>query len=237
MSTVRIDGIETRYEVVGDGPPLLMFSPGGFNSSLENWSSMGVYGRLKLLDRLPSHYTCVLFDRRESGRSGGRLERLTWDHYVTQGMGLLDHLDIGTAHLMGGCVGCSAVLACGVARPERVSSMVLFWPAGGAHYRRKQHARIEQHLAFVAAEGLGAVVELARAGDAGFSEDPRVGPWVTVIRSDDRFAAAYAGTDVVRYDTLLSGMSRVMFDRDTVPGAEPEDLMVLDVPALVIPGR
>ena len=28
-----------------------------------------------------------------------------------------------------------------------------------------------------------------------------------------------------------------MYDRDTVPGAEPEDLMALDVPALIVPGQ
>ena len=28
-----------------------------------------------------------------------------------------------------------------------------------------------------------------------------------------------------------------MYDRDTAPGAEPEDLMQLDIPALVIPGQ
>ena len=32
-------------------------------------------------------------------------------------------------------------------------------------------------------------------------------------------------------------MSRTLFDRDTVPGAEPEDLMRLDIPALVVPGQ
>jgi hypothetical protein len=28
-----------------------------------------------------------------------------------------------------------------------------------------------------------------------------------------------------------------MFDRDTVPGPEPEDLMRLDIPALIVPGQ
>jgi pimeloyl-ACP methyl ester carboxylesterase len=28
-----------------------------------------------------------------------------------------------------------------------------------------------------------------------------------------------------------------MFDRDTVPGAEPEDLLQLDIPALIVPGQ
>ena len=32
-------------------------------------------------------------------------------------------------------------------------------------------------------------------------------------------------------------MARTMFDRDTSPGAEPEDLMRLNIPTLVVPGR
>jgi hypothetical protein len=32
-------------------------------------------------------------------------------------------------------------------------------------------------------------------------------------------------------------MVRALFDRDTAPGAEPEDLMRLDIPALIVPGR
>jgi hypothetical protein len=32
-------------------------------------------------------------------------------------------------------------------------------------------------------------------------------------------------------------MRRNLFDRDTSPGAEPEALMKLDIPALVIPGK
>jgi hypothetical protein len=32
-------------------------------------------------------------------------------------------------------------------------------------------------------------------------------------------------------------MVRLLFDRDTVPGPEPEDLMLLDVPALIVPGQ
>jgi hypothetical protein len=31
-------------------------------------------------------------------------------------------------------------------------------------------------------------------------------------------------------------MGRTLFDRDTAPGAEPEDLLRLDTPALVVPG-
>ena len=59
-----------------------MFSPGGFDSTLESWRTVGIYRRLDLLDHLSPRYTCITFDRRESGRSGGRVERVvlptTW---------------------------------------------------------------------------------------------------------------------------------------------------------------
>lgn len=237
MPTAVADGIPTRYEVTGHGPPLLMFSPGGFDSTLESWATVGVYQRLNLLEHLGARYTCIRFDRRESGQSGGRIERISWADYVRQGLGLLDALGFASAHLMGGCVGCSAVVAIGVARPERVRSMVLYSPAGGVKYRMKQHSRFEQHLAFVDEHGLGAVVALALGTAATFTQDPRVGPWNSVLRTDESFATAYAQADPARYRVTVAGLVRLMFDRDTVPGAEPEDLLSLDVPALIVPGQ
>jgi hypothetical protein len=32
-------------------------------------------------------------------------------------------------------------------------------------------------------------------------------------------------------------MMETLFDRDTAPGAEPEDLLRLEIPALIVPGR
>ncbi len=52
MATAVCDGIETRYEVSGDGPPLLLFSPGGFDAKVENWTDFGIYRRLNLLEHL-----------------------------------------------------------------------------------------------------------------------------------------------------------------------------------------
>ena len=237
MPIVEIDGLRTRFETIGEGPALLMFSPGGFDASLENWTSFGRYKDLGFIDALSASYTCIVFDRRESGRSAGRLERLTWEKYVAQAVGLLDHLGVDTAHAMGGCVGCSTAAALAVAQPSRIRSLVLFSPAGGYTYRAAQHRRFHQHLGFVIENGLQAVVDLARESGAGFSKDPRVGPWAAALRSDDGFAGEYAGADLDDYLAIVSGTSRVLFDRDTVPGVEPEDLTVLKVPALIVPGE
>ena len=138
---------------------------------------------------------------------------------------------------MGGCMGCSPVAAFAAAHPERVLSAVLFWPTGGPKYRISSHARFAEHLAFVGREGLDAVVELARQGRKAFGADPRGGPWASVLQHDEAFAEAYAQQDVERYKLIVAGMARTLVDRDTVCGAEPEDLMRLDIPALVVPGR
>lgn len=237
MPTAVIDGIPTHYEVAGSGPPLLMFSPGGFNAILENWTDLGHYRGLNLLEHLTERFTCVTFDRRESGRSGGRVERIRWEDYAAQGRGLLDHLDLPRAHVMGGCAGCSIVAAFGVAYPERTSSMVMFSPAGGARYRMKQDARFVQHLAYVAQHGPDGVVELATSTEASFTGDGRVGPWAPVIRSDDAFAKQYEGLDPAGYEATVGAMVRTLFDRDTVPGAEAEDLMGLQIPTFIVPGN
>jgi pimeloyl-ACP methyl ester carboxylesterase len=237
MATAVIDGITTRYEVIGAGPPLLLFSPGGFDATLEKWSTLGVYARIKPMEHLPKRYTCIVFDRRECGQSGGRVERITWAHYVAQAKGLLDHLKIERAHLMGGCMGCSPVALFGVTHPEATLSMVLYWPVGGAKYRIKGQQRFAEHLAFVQQQGLEAVVALVAKEAKAFGADPRGGPWASVIKRDPAFAASYARQDPEHYKLVVAGMARALLDRDTAPGAEPEDLLRLGTPALVIPGR
>ena len=237
MPIIDIDGIATRYEIKGSGPPLLMYAPGGFNATIEAWSTLGIYAKIKLLEHLPQKFTCIAFDRRECGQSGGRVEPITWLHFVAQGKGLLDHLGIARAHLIGGCMGCGPVAAFGVANPERVASMILFWPVGGARYRINSHQRFAEHLAFVAQNGLAAVVALVTKDGKSFGADPRGGPWASVIKRDPAFATAYAALDPEAYRLTAGAMGRTLFDRDTAPGAEPEDLMRLKIPALVIPGR
>jgi hypothetical protein len=118
-----------------------------------------------------------------------------------------------------------------------VISMVLFWPVGGAKYRLSCHQRFAEHLGFVQQNGLEAVVSLVKSSGKSFSADPRGGPWTAVIRNDAAFAAAYAKQDVEKYKVIVAGVARTLFDRDTSPGAEPEDLMQLNIPALIVPGR
>ena len=237
MPFALIDGINTRYDIVGEGPPLLMFSPGGFDATLEKWSTLGVYAKFRPLEHLSSKYRCIVFDRRECGQSGGRVERITWADYVRQGKGLLDHLGIEKAHLMGGCMGCCPVMAFGVTHPQATLSMILYWPVGGAKYRINGQKRFDEHLAFVRQEGLSAVAALVEKDGKPFGGDPRGGPWASVLKHDRDFTSAYIKQDTAAYTDIVANVAKALLDRDTAPGAEPQDLMRLNIPTLVVPGK
>ncbi len=58
-----------------------------------------------------------------------------------------------------------------------------------------------------------------------------------MIKNDRSFADAYEKLEVGKYKQLVTRMCRTLFDRDTAPGAEPEHMLKLDIPALVVPGR
>lgn len=240
MPFAVVDGIRTRYEVLGDGEPLLMFSPGGFNATIENWRTFSIYTRLRFLEHLPRDFACIVFDKRESGESGGRLQPLTFESYVAQGLDLLNHLGIKRVHLMGGCIGCSIAAKFAQQIPSYVNRMVLYSPAGGLNYRRTQLARFTTHAHFVRREGLGAVVALARREQKTFAQEPRLGPWASVIRRDDEFAAKYAAYDVDLYLAVIDATAGRLFDtpaaplfgRIDVPGGQFD----VDARTLIVPG-
>ena len=218
MPTAIIDGISTRYDVVGEGPPLLMFSPGGFDATLEKWTTLGVYGKTKMFEQLTRRYQCIVFDRRETGQSGGRVERVTWSDYVAQGKGLLDHLGIDRAHLMGGCMGCAPVVAFAVAHPQATLEHGAVLARGRREIPHQRPHALRAAPGLRAAARLAAVVALAKSSGKSFGEDPRGGPWAAVIRSDAAFADAYAKHDVEQYKLVVTGMARRLLDRDTAPG-------------------
>jgi pimeloyl-ACP methyl ester carboxylesterase len=237
VPSVVLDGIATRYEVFGDGPPLLMYAPGGFDATIEKWRASSVYERIALLEHLPKKYRCIAFDRRECGQSGGRVEPITWRHYADHGKALLAHLGIERAHLIGGCMGCSCVMAFAVAYPAATLSMILWWPVGGARYRIRAHQRFADHLSFARENGLQRVVEHVLKEGKAFNADPRGGPWASPIRTDRAFAASFPKLNREKYESIVQGVRDALFDRDTSPGAKPEDLLKLDIPALIVPGR
>jgi pimeloyl-ACP methyl ester carboxylesterase len=235
MPNATINGIKIVYEEHGEGPPLLMLAPGGFDSTIEKWSTAGVWAKMDTVNTLGKHFRCIAYDRREAGGSGGRIEHLSWGLYADEAAGLLDHLGIEKAFVLGGCMGCSVATAFGARHPERGLGLLLHWPVGGYSWKTLARVRFAQHTDYVREAGLESVVEAARA-KPGFWADPRGGLWSAVLSHDDEFAKNFVAQDQERYLALSEVNARTLFDRDTAGGAEPEELTAMHIPAVIIPG-
>ena len=92
-----------------------------------------------------------------------------------------------------------------------------------------------RHYNFAKQNGLKGVIERARGGKS-FWMDPEAGPWATLIARDAAFAERFAAQDLERYLGIISTTGRGLFDRDTATGAEPEEVMGIKAPSLIIPG-
>jgi pimeloyl-ACP methyl ester carboxylesterase len=136
---------------------------------------------------------------------------------------------------MGGCMGCSVALAFGVHYPESTRGLILHWPVGGYRWKVNGQERFARHYDFTKEKGLQGVVERARGGKS-FWMDPEAGPWATLIARNSGFAERFAAQDLERYLAMIRTTGRSLFDRDTAPGAEPEEVLAVKAPSLLIPG-
>src|SRR5687767_9872700 len=235
MSTATIDGLEVRYELFGSGTPLLLLAPGGFDATIEKWRAASAWTGIDALDALAMRFQVIAYDRRESGQSGGRVERLNWHTYAGQAKALLNQLKIDSALVLGGCMGCSVALAFAVDYPEATRALLLHWPVGGFRWKATGRDRFQRHYRFASTNGLAGVVNRARIGKS-FWTDPEAGSWASVIARDRSFAEDFLRQDLNRYLGLIAVSGGGLFDRDTATGAEPEEIMGISAPALIVPG-
>lgn len=235
MPVALIDDLEVYYETLGSGPPLLMFAPGGFDATIDKWLTTVAWKEMNALEELSSEHTLIVYDRRESGRSAGRVERLGWGTFARQAKGLLDHLKVDSAFVLGGCMGCSVALAFAVLFPEATRALLLHWPVGGYRWRVNGRERFLRHFNFTRERGLHSITERAKQGKS-FWQDPEAGPWASAIVRDPAFAETFGSQDLERYLGIVATTGPGLFDRDTAPGAEPEEIMGVKVPAFIIPG-
>ena len=235
MARAIADGIDTYYETHGSGSPILMCAPGGFDSTVDKWRVASAWTGIDAVQALAAEHTVILYDRRECGQSGGRVERLAWATYSRHARALLDHLKIPSAWIMGGCMGCSVALAFGAHYPETTQGLILHWPVGGYRWKVNAGERFLRHCQFAKENGLKGVVGRARGGKT-FWTDPEGGPWASIIARDAEFAERFAAMDIDRYLGMMMTSGRSLFDRDTAPGAEPEEVLGIKSPALIVPG-
>ena len=121
MPTVAVNGVNLYYRVDGDGPAVV-FCHGRASTHL-SWCHQVV--------ALREHFTCVTYDIRGFGRSTEEPHEPGFAAHCDDLQGLLDHLGIDKAFVVGQSMGGFGALQFALKFPERVLGLVLTsTPAG-----------------------------------------------------------------------------------------------------------
>ena len=115
MPSVRVDDIELYYEVHGEGPPLLLVP--GLGVDVDFFRA--------IIDDLATSYRVVAFDPRGAGRSDKPDIPYSIDGMADDAVGLLDHLGIDRATVLGCSMGGRTALMLALDHPNLVDRLVL----------------------------------------------------------------------------------------------------------------
>ncbi|MEV0247814.1 alpha/beta fold hydrolase [Nocardia sp. NPDC050712] len=122
---VTADGLKLRYHEAGSGPPLVLLH--GSGPGVSGWANFG--GNLATL---AEHFRCLILDQPGFGASGRPevYERNYLRIAADAVIGLLDQLDLPSAHLLGNSMGGAVATLVALEHPRRVDRLVLMAPGG-----------------------------------------------------------------------------------------------------------
>jgi pimeloyl-ACP methyl ester carboxylesterase len=110
------DGVTLRYRDVGTGDPIVLIH--GYSAALESMAGIAA--------ALPSAHRMIALDVRGFGRSSKFAEPSRFgQRMVDDVVGLMDHLKVARAHLIGHSMGASIAANVAARYPNRVSSATL----------------------------------------------------------------------------------------------------------------
>jgi pimeloyl-ACP methyl ester carboxylesterase len=125
MPTIPVGDINIYYEMLGQGEPLLLIM--GLNANLLSWGPT-------LPARLAERYQVILFDNRGAGRTDQPDGPYTMEQMADDATGLLDALDIPSAHVFGGSMGGMIAQHVALNHADKVRKLILGCTmCGGSH--------------------------------------------------------------------------------------------------------
>jgi len=113
---VKVNDIQTYYEVKGEGFPLVMIQ--GMNGNLVMWDP-------RLVEGLSKHFKLVLFDNRGAGRTEISEREYTIRLFADDTVGLMNALGIPKAQVLGISMGGAVAQELAINYPEKVEKLIL----------------------------------------------------------------------------------------------------------------
>lgn len=115
MPEARIGEIQINYEEYGEGTPLVLIL--GLGQDLATWGFQ--------VSEFSEHFRVIAFDNRDAGGSSRCNKPYTTETMAGDTIGLMDHLGIERAHLLGTSMGGMIAQQVALIFPERVISLIL----------------------------------------------------------------------------------------------------------------
>ncbi len=135
MASVSFEWGELSYEEVGAGEPLLLIS--GLNGLAQPWEAVAA--------RLARRFRVITHDHRGLGRSSPWDGDYSVDQIAADALGLMDHLGLDKAHIVGHSLGGAVAQAIAADHPSRVDRLVIYasWPGPDPYFTRLMTSRRE----------------------------------------------------------------------------------------------
>lgn len=116
MPLAKAGQIELSYERSGEGPPLLLIM--GMSGTKHHWGE-------RVLEELRRDFDTIVYDHRDAGDSTRTGQPFTIVDLAKDVAGLLEALQVDSAHAMGISMGGMVAQELALAHPERISSLTL----------------------------------------------------------------------------------------------------------------
>jgi pimeloyl-ACP methyl ester carboxylesterase len=119
MDRARLDGVELEYQVVGSGEAMLLIPPGPLADGFLPFLSQ---------EALADRYRLIQYHRRGQVGSSQATPPVSYVEQAADAAGLLRHLGVSRAHVVGHSTGANIALQLALDRPEVVQTLALLEP-------------------------------------------------------------------------------------------------------------
>jgi len=123
MATATLNGVDTYYEVQGQGEPVLLVPASWWPS--DTWN----VGAVPFLSQ---RFKTIVFDCRGTGRSDKPKDGYTVEQFSQDCIALLAHLGVSRCHAVGFALGGQVVQAMAIERPDLVATLTIAASGAGA---------------------------------------------------------------------------------------------------------
>ena len=214
----KVNGVELFYEDTGSGYPVVFCHE--FAGDYRSWEL-----QVRAFDRL---YRCITYCHRGYPPSSvpTHLEAYSQDHLIEDLRGLLDHLGLQQAHIVGFSMGGSVVLNLALRYPDLCRSITVVGTGAGSTNRERFERDIHATVQLIRSRGIRVFANT-------YAEGPTRQPY----KRKDPYGWSVFREQLAEHaaDGQAYSMQGVMLSRPTIFSLEP-GLRELNVPALIAIG-